>query len=51
MKAAVVGGIETVVKAINTHVDNVDVCEAGCGVLLDMARDSGKNTINKNNKK
>ena len=37
------GGIETVVKAINTHIDNADVCEQGCGALWSMTI-NGKNT-------
>ena len=30
------GAIEAVVKAINTHIDNADVCENGCGALKNM---------------
>ena len=36
MKAGAAGGIEAVVKAINTHIDNVDVCKLGCGALRNM---------------
>ena len=30
------GLIETVVKAINTHINNADVCEMGCAALWNM---------------
>ena len=43
MKAGEAGGIETVVKAINTHIDDADVCEQGCGALDYMAL-NGKST-------
>ena len=43
MKAGAVGGIEAVVKAINTHINNADVCERGCGALWNMTV-NGKNT-------
>ena len=43
MKAGAAGGIEVVVKAINTHVDNTNVCEQGCGALMSMTN-NGKNT-------
>ena len=33
MKAGRIGGIEAVVKAINTHINNVKVCKSGCGML------------------
>ena len=36
MEGGTAGGIEIVVKAINTHTDNVGVCEQGCGALWDM---------------
>ena len=42
MKTGIVGGIEAVVKAINTHIDNVDVCFVGCGALLNMTLNNGK---------
>ena len=35
-KAGVAGGIEAVVKAINTHISNAGVCEKGCGALRSM---------------
>ena len=44
MKAGEVGGIEAVVKTINTHIGNVDVCFAGCGALKNMAI-NGKNIV------
>ena len=40
MKAGAAGGIEAVVKAINTHINNADVCRTGCGALWDMANNS-----------
>ena len=43
MKAGATGGIETVVKAINTHIDNADVCKQGCGALLRMTENDSKN--------
>ena len=43
MKAGAAGGIEAVVKAINTHIDNTNVCEQGCGALMSMTS-NGKNT-------
>ena len=46
MKAGAAGGVETVLKAINTHIDDTDVCENGCGALRSMAL-NGKNTDSK----
>ena len=44
VKVAVsVGGIETVLKAINTHINNAGVCYAGCCALRNMTV-NGKNT-------
>ena len=43
MKAGTVGGIEAVVKAVNTHIDNAGVCEWVCRALINMT-DNGKNT-------
>ena len=45
--AAAIGearGIEAVVEAINTHIDNAGVCEWGCGALWSMTEFNGKNT-------
>ena len=42
MKAGAAGGIEAVVKAINIHIDNANVCEQGCGALWNMTA-NGKN--------
>ena len=36
MKAGAVEGVEAVVKAINTHINNADVCAQGCGALRIM---------------
>ena len=44
MKAGKAGGVEVVVKAINTHIDNVDVCFSGCGALFNMTVNNGKST-------
>ena len=51
-KAGAEKGIEAVVEAINSHIDNVHVCCAGCAVLSTMAI-NGKNIeklINNTNK-
>ena len=48
MKARTAGGIETVVKVINVHIENADVCKFGCAALGNMtAGISGKCTHNK----
>ena len=44
MRAGAAGGIEAVVKAINTHINNADVCEKGCGALYYMIANNGKTT-------
>ena len=44
MKAVAAGGIKAVVKAINTHIDNANVCEWGCGALWSMTLNNGKST-------
>ena len=44
LKAGVKGGIEAVVKAINAHINNVDVCEKGCCALKNMTVNNGKIT-------
>ena len=44
VRAGETGGIETVVKAINIHINNVDVCKKGCGALMNMTINNGKNT-------
>ena len=36
MRAGKAGGIKAVVKAINTHIGNADVCYFGCGALWNM---------------
>ena len=43
MKAGTAGGIEAAVKVINTHINNADVCEQGCGALMNMTVNNGKN--------
>ena len=42
MKAGAAGGIEAVMKAINTHINNADVCKNGCGALRNMTANNGK---------
>ena len=32
-RAGVAGGIEAIVKAMTTHIDNADVCQRGCGAF------------------
>ena len=49
MKAGAAGGIEAVMKAINTHINNADVCENGCSALWNMTV-NGKKQLNKANK-
>ena len=44
VKAGAAGGVEAVVKAINTHIDNAGVCEKGYWALYYMAANSGKKT-------
>ena len=51
MKAGTAGGIEAVVKAINTRIDNADVCLHGCAALCVMAVNNGKNETTKNKTK
>ena len=41
-KAGEAGGIDVVVKAINTHINNADVCTSGCCTLMDITINSGK---------
>ena len=43
VRVGATGGIEAVVKAINTHIDNDDVCEFGCGALWNVTVNNGKN--------
>ena len=43
MKAGAAGGVEAVVKAINTHINNTNVCKQGCTVLGNMTLNNGKN--------
>ena len=44
-KAGAIGGIDAVIKAIITHVNNTDICERGCGALWNMI--IGRITLNK----
>ena len=51
MKAGVAGGVETVVKIINTHIGNAIVCCHGCGALWIMTVKNGKDTDKRKQKK
>ena len=42
MKAGAAGGIEAVVKAVNTHINNAGVYKNGCGALRSMTLNNGK---------
>ena len=42
VKAGAAGGIEAVVKAINTHIKNAGVCHFGCGALWCMTESNSK---------
>ena len=41
------GGVEAVVKAINTHINNAGVCYQGCGAFRNMTANNGKKTTDK----
>ena len=43
VKAETAGGIDTVVKVINSHINNYIVCYAGCGALMSMTVNNSKN--------
>ena len=43
VKAGAAGGIEAMIKVINTHINNADVCENGCGALYNITANNGKN--------
>ena len=49
MKAGTAGGIEAVVKAINTHINNAGVCYRGCGALNSMTVNCKNTTTIKQN--
>ena len=36
------GAIEAVVSAMKTHTDNANVCEKGCGALINITANNGK---------
>lgn len=46
-KAGNVGAIDVVVKTINAHIDNADVCEKGCGALNNMVLNCKKKKASK----
>ena len=50
VKAGAVGGIEAVVKAINTHLGDSSVCEKGCGALWNMTANGTITGEHKTNK-
>lgn len=41
-KAGKVGGISAVIKVLNTHTCNANVCQCGCAALWNMTISSGK---------
>ena len=45
VKAGISGGIEAVVKAMNTHISNASVCKNGCSALWNMTSNSGKRIL------
>ena len=49
MKAGKAGGTEAIIKVINTHIDNANVCKCGCAVLCFMIDAKGKNIDKMNN--
>ena len=51
MKAGTAGGIEAVVKAIDTHIGNAGVCRTGCGALWNMTQNNRKMLNNTTTKK
>ena len=45
VKAGTAGGIEAVVKAMNTHINNANVCKNGCSILWNIYE--GNTTVQK----
>ena len=45
MKVGAAGGIEAVVKVINSHIYNADVCCQSCNVLDALIPDEGKTPL------
>ena len=45
VKAGKAGGVEAVVKAIYTHINDSSVCLQGCGALWAMTGNNGKALI------
>ena len=43
VRVGAAGGIEAIVKAINAHIDNAELCKNGCSTLWDMIKNNGKN--------
>ena len=42
VKAGTAGAIEAVVKVINIHIGNVDVCKQACNIIDILIPDEGK---------
>ena len=45
IKVVAAGGIEAIVKVISIHINNPDVCTAGCGALNSMLLNNCKNDL------
>ena len=45
MRAGTAGGIEAVLKAIDAHMDRVDLCRQGCAVLYSLTINNCKNNM------
>ena len=41
-KAGTIGTIEAIVKALNKHTDNAEVCNSGCGALWVIIEENSK---------
>ena len=49
VKAGAAGGVEAAVKAINTHIDNIDLCRKGCIALMSQVSMNSKRIHDKHN--
>ena len=45
VKVGTAGGIEAIVKAINTHINNTKVCQIVCAILENTALNNSKTHI------
>lgn len=43
IKARESGAIEIILSTLRKHMNNADVCERGCGALMNIALNNGKN--------